>query len=431
MGASLRPIGVRVLPGDHSARIRSIQVHGRITDDAVAGDRVAIALTGDGGDRELVGRGSTLVNTHVWEPTWIITGRVELLRGTGWKLAHNQRVHAHVGTSEALARVVLLEDDEVGAGEEGWVQLRFESPIVARAGDRFVIRSYSPVTTIGGGLVAEAVAAKRGRITDAERASLVAILGGAPGDRVQAVLELRGWDGVTSDQLPLHTGLTPASAAEALQACLDRGVLFRGGRAFSRSVSDVARQDVLRAVEQAHAADPLRLDAPLATVRAGVPKWAPPEVADAAIEDLVSRGQLVEQGGGVRLPTFQAVMTPDQEAAADLLLATIDAAGLACPTVEELPTELTGRTDFQSLLRRLASQDQLRAVADGLYVSSTRLDEAEARVRAELGGRTALSPADFKEILAVTRKHLIPLLNYLDQRGVTERSDGARTVPTS
>lgn len=131
----------------------------------------------------------------------------------------------------------------------------------------------------------------------------------------------------------------------------------------------------------------------------------------------------------MRTPGYRAQPTADQEVATEALLAALTADGLAAPLVEELPEALRARGDFWSLVRRLEGMGAIRPVADGLYVATTELEAASRRVTETLGGRTSLGPADFRDALPVTRKHLIPLLNYLDGQGTTVRHEGGRDVP--
>jgi selenocysteine-specific elongation factor len=420
---------VRILPEDLSARVRGVQVHGRDAELAVAGDRTAVALTGEGSDREVVGRGSTLVTSPEWQSTWMLTARAEMLADTQWSLKHNQRVHVHHGTAEVLARVAMLEDEGLEAGQSGWIQLRLESPLVARARDRLVLRAYSPVTTIGGCIVAEPMPPKRHRLDAATRSRLGDVLAGDPPAAVGAALDLAGWSGLRRAALPLATGLRPAETERALGSLAADAVLATPAHAFGPEVSAEARRTALDAVREAQETDALRPAVPLAEVRASLPAWAHDECADAAIDALVREAALEAADGGVRTPGFQPRMTADQEAASDTLLAALTAGGLAPPFVDELPEGLRGRSDFRSLLRRLESLGQIRSVADGLYVSGSALDEAADRIVERLAGQSGLGPADFRDVLEVTRKHLIPLLNYFDGLGTTIRHPDGREVP--
>jgi len=421
---------VRILPDDLDARIRGLQVHERATDRAESGDRVAVALTGDGADREVVSRGATLVTSADWEATWMLTVHVRMLDDSGWSLEHNQRVHVHLGTAEVLARCALLEPEPLRPGETGWVQLRLERPLVARARDRFVIRAYSPVTTIGGGVVAEPNPPKRHRLHDDTRVSLQAVADGASAEAaVSACLDLSGWAGGRRATLPIHLGLSSDVIDRTLDALAGSGLLMTGDRVFSSTVRREAEELVLAAVDAGHLEDSLRAAVPLAPLRAALPKWAPAELADAVIAGLVEDGRLEAADGGARRAGYRAELTPDQEAASAALVRALTVDGLSAPLVEDLPGEVRGRSDFWSIMHRLESIGAVRQVADGLYVATEELDNAARRIRETLGGQTALGPAAFREALPVTRKYLIPLLNYFDGQGTTVRHAGGRDVP--
>ena len=418
---------VRLLPGDLEARVRGLEVHGRASEEARAGERTAVALAGSGADRDLVDRGSVLVSSEAWTPSSIVTVRLHVLPDSSWSVEHNQRVHVHHGTAQVLARVVTLEDEEaLLPGDSGWVQLRLEEPLVPRGRDRVVLRSYSPVTTIAGGIVAESHAPKRKRLEALERVALEKALEGDDQGALAAHLELAGWVGVAVEDLSVHVGRPQARLQAAMEA---QRVRVAAGRAFGSETWMAARTAVLTAVGAAHEREPLRHAVPLAGLRSAVPEWAPDGLADGVLEELVREGALVQEDGGVRTPDHQPRLTDDQAAACERLRGLLAEGGLAPPFVEEFPEELAARGDLWALLHWLQREGAIEQVADDLYVDSEALRGAEARVRASLGGREGLGPADFREALDVTRKHLIPLLNFLDTRGVTLRLADGRSVP--
>ncbi|MDH3207660.1 MAG: selenocysteine-specific translation elongation factor [Gemmatimonadota bacterium] len=420
---------VRIVPQDLDARVRGLQVHGREVPTAQAGDRTAVALTGAGADRAQVERGATLVTSTDWTPSWMATARVRMLEDADWTLAHNQRVHLHHGTAEVLARCALLEAAPLGPGESGWVQFRLEEPLAMRVRDRFVIRAYSPVTTIGGGVIAEAAPPKRRRLADETRAALAAVLDGDTPAVLSALMELSGWSGVPRSALPVLAGLPP-HAIESAVADLELGSHIQSGQSlFSQGVREEGEQLVLAAVDRGHESDPLRASVPMADVRAALPRWAPKHLGDGIIAGLVDRGVLASAEGGVHRPDHVPEPTAEQADASARLVSVLREGGLGPPFVDELPEDLRNRGDLRSLLRRLEQSGSVLQVADGYYVASEELEGAVARIVEQLGGRRDLGPADFREALDVSRKWLIPLLNYLDGKGVTSRHDGGRDVP--
>ncbi|MYG81134.1 MAG: selenocysteine-specific translation elongation factor, partial [Gemmatimonadetes bacterium] len=186
---------VRLLPRGGDARVRALQVHGKQVTKAVAGQRTAVALTGATVRRGLVARGDVLVTDPGWRPSMMLTVELLALAGTGWKLEPGQRVRVHLGTVEIMARLALFDAGQVAPGSPTLAQLRLESAVVARSGDRFVVRSYSPVTTIAGGVVLEPAPPKRKRLTKGERAALTRVSRG--GDAALAgAAALAGWAGL-------------------------------------------------------------------------------------------------------------------------------------------------------------------------------------------------------------------------------------------
>jgi selenocysteine-specific elongation factor len=421
---------VRLLPQDLEARVRSVQVHGRDVDEARAGDRTAVGLAGAGADRDILDRGATLVTSPHWATSHVVTARVRMLPSTEWMLQHNQRVHVHHGTSEVLARCALLEAEPLGPGQVGWVQLRLEEPLAVRARDRFVIRAYSPVTTIGGGMVAEPVAPKRRGLEVPLRAALDTILDG-DGDRaLVALLAVSEWSGVERAALPVRSGLSPVEVERALASLEPDAVLESAGILFGAEVSAKAQDALRSAVDDGHRADSLRGAIPLAEVRTALPSWAPTHLADAALRALVASGELEQAEGGVRRPGHRPELTAEQADASAQLESLLREGGLAAPFVDEFPEELGSRRDLRPLLRRLEELDVVCQVADGFFVPRDELDAAAGRIAEQLGGRIGLGPADFREALPVSRKWLLPLLNYFDGRGVTVRRDTGRDVPS-
>jgi selenocysteine-specific elongation factor len=417
---------VRLLPDGGTARIRSVQVHGRDVDSARAGERTAVALAGV--ERQQIQRGTVVVDAPCWAPTWMLTTWVHVLP-TAKLLEHGQRVRVHLGTAELLARCAVLQGGAVQPGASGWVQLRLESPTVARAGDHVVLRSYSPPSTLGGGRVAEPRPPKRRRLDDAQARILGSVLEGTAEEAALAALETAGWAGGATEDLPTSAGISPDAVADALDLLRRQGGLVGRGTAFSPGVVAEASTMILDALDRGHGEEPLRPSVPLERLRAALPSWSAGPLPDLVLARLQDEGALELAEGGARRPGFQPNPTPDQERAAAALAEIYAQAGLAAPSLDDLPVEVRARGDLGQLLRFLERQGVLRTVDEGLLVSAADLDRAARSVTERLGGRTGLGPADFREVLDVSRKHLMPLLAYLDGLGITVRRGPARDVP--
>ena len=417
---------VRLLPSGAESRVRSLQVHGDERDAARAGERTAVSLPGV--DLDVEPRSQVLVQGSGWRTTWMLTVRLGLLDGAPRGVEHGQRVRVLLGTAEVLARCAVLDQAGfVAPGEHGWVQLRLEEPVVARNGDGIILRSYSPLVTIGGGVVAEPNPAKRRRLDPDQRHRLEALATGDGVARVDAALALAGWSGVPLDALVQEACLAPGAVVASVERVA--GALSVRGVAFHPGVVGEAAERILHAVEREHADHPLRPVVPLERVRPVLPAWAAAGLADGVLALLAGDGRLVLEGGGARSPHFRPSPTPRQEEALGALRRLYEDAGLAAPFLDDLPPELGSREEVVALLRHLEGEGAVRTVDDGLWIWAEALDAAAAAVTASLGGSTGLGPADFREVLPVSRRHLMPLLAHLDGLGVTVRQGPVRDVP--
>ena len=418
---------VRLEPGGGLARIRGLQVHGRAVKTARAGERTAVALAGGRVGKETVGRGQVVVGDDPWVATERVTARIELLADTAWRIERGQRVRVHLGTAEVMARVFLLDCDEIVAGESAWAQLRLEAPLVARGRDHVVLRSYSPMTTIGGGIVAEPSPPPRTQLRGREGERLEAILGPDPDVRRGAVLDLAGWAGVPAAELPVRTGDPP----EARPGTGGGGVLGTSRALYSGALAEEGRRLLQNQVARYHRAEPLRPGMPLAEARKALPREAGAELADALLGQLAEEGQLEVSRDLVREPDFKPTLTPEQEDMRSALAAQYRSAGLSPPAIHELSPALRDHRDLWPILKLLEEAGSIVALNDDFFASADAVSQAARDVQSRLTGRSGLGPADFREVLPVTRRHLLPLLACFDRLGVTVRRDRGRDVPVA
>lgn len=451
-GSLTRGGSVRILPGGGQARVRTLQVHGEQVETAAAGQRTAVALTGASVRRGLIARGDVLVSDPSWRPSMMLTVELACLPGTGWRVEAGQRVRVHLGTVEVMARVALFGAEEIAPGETALAQLRLEAQVVARAGDRIVVRSYSPVTTIAGGVVLEPVPPKRKRLADAERLALARLAKGGP-EAVRGAVALAGWNGLDESDLPVLTGRragpaldsatspapdsapspapdsaaspapdSPTSPAPAPAAWPWDGALFA-----PEIVAD-GESRILAATADHHRRRSLEPGAPLDVLRQSLPPRSRPRLADGLAARLAGAGRLIVTGGTARLPDFEAALSPDETALAERLTALLRDAGLQGPTTAEAVAQTSNHPRTAAVLDFLAAKGRARLLGDSYWVATETLADAAVRVARELGGREGLGPADFREVLPATRKHLIPVLAHFDATGLTTREVAGRRV---
>jgi selenocysteine-specific elongation factor len=406
-GACAHHDEVRIEPGARTVRIRGVQTHGNAVARAGAGERSAFALSGI--DHNEVSRGQTLITNRQWHPVQQLTARVTTLDAP---LKSRQRVRIHLGTAEVMARVVLFDED--------WVQLRLETPMLARAHDRFVLRSYSPVRTIGGGVIAE-LGRIRKRLTADEMRALQTIVDGDVAQRIRAAIDLAGSLGVTLDDLPVVTGVTPTRVTQ-YAGDLPGDVAKVGDRLFGEAILADTVGKMVRRVKRFHDAHPLERGIERALLLAEVA----PVLAQAALMRAETEGKLQSAGSVVLISGFEPGFTPKQKILRDQIVEELIRGGLAPPTVQELTANLRSN-EVRSVLRLLELEGVVAGVSHDMYVHAAALASAIRVVRSELGAG-ARSAADFRTAMPVSRKYLIPLLEYLDRSGVTRREGDLRWV---
>jgi selenocysteine-specific elongation factor len=416
---------VTVLPGRRSARIRSLQVHSTARESVGPRRRCAVSLVGL--DPVHAPRGAVVVSGKGWRETRRLGVRLSVLSHSPRRIESGQRVRVYLGTREVLARVRSRAAGRGGEplepGAEGWAILELEEELVARAHDRFVVRFYSPITTIGGGVVAELDPPVRwlDRTRGWER-----ILSEGEEARLEAAVVLSAGRGVVVDDLPLTTGLSPGRL-RALAGSAELSIVRAGGRWFSAGVAEAACQALLEVVGEFHAARPRAPGVSREAVRSKLAAAFAPELVEHALEGMLSTGRIVATGPELRLSTHGARLTEAEARVRARLLAEIDGGGLEPPMVGELGSRL-GVSDelLHDLLRLLTRAGEVENVNPDIYLSArsaTRLRDAAARVFED---RLVAAPTDFKRQFGVTRKYLIPLLEHLDRTRVTRRTEEGR-----
>jgi selenocysteine-specific elongation factor len=400
---------VRLLPGGAEARVRSLERHGQSVTESAPGDRVAAGLSGV--DRAEVRRGDVLVKAgDPWLVTSALDVRLELLPSATRPLVHHARVRVHHGTLEALARVQLTS--QINPGGTGLARLALETPLVARGGDRLVLRSYSPADTIGGGWVVDPLP-PRGRPVWPEGIAV-----SAPAARLPALVQRRP-GGLELDLVSVVLG----PAAIAVDDLCDRGVVARAATALVDPAAIASSGDAAMAlVQEHHRLHPAGIGMPLETLRQVLARRGP--AGSAALERLAASGQLVVLQGIVREPGFQPRVAGG-DGLVERMVRAVEAGGLTPPSVAELEDQLGVRGAGEAL-RLAARESRVVMVERDRFFSPAALRQFCAALEA-VAANGPITPPALREQVGLSRKFLIPLLEWADRSGLTRR-DGDRRI---
>jgi selenocysteine-specific elongation factor len=418
---------VEVYPRGLAAKVRGIQTHGRPVSTAVAGQRAAVNLQGV--ERAAIGRGDVLSLPDLLQPTYMLDATCEFLRDAPAPLRTRQRVRFHIGTSEVMARVHLVEGVALDPGQTGYVQLRLEAPVVGLPGDRYVIRSYSPMVTIGGGELLD-VAPPKARRSPAWAGRLRTLETGEPPAILEAHVQRVGGGGARTVELRARTPFGPEALRALLQDLVARGRVFVVDREWYVHAETVERlgQEAEAALAAFHAREPLKAGMSKEELRTRL-GGLEERVFLALLDRFAAVGALVVDRDKVRRAGHAVRLTPAQQAASDRIEAEFRAAGVAPPTLDEAFAKLgLGGPSAQATAQLLVDARRLVRIREGLYFHAEPLQDAVARVVAFLRQHQAITPQEIKDLLGISRKYAIPLLEWLDTQRVTLRVGDKRVL---
>jgi selenocysteine-specific elongation factor len=400
---------IRIEPGGKTARIRAIQSHGRSVDRAVPGTRTALALAGC--DVADVMRGSTIVR----DSAWVASSELDValtLTDSDIELTSRTRVRVHIGTSDTGARLSRLR-----AGVNGNLHARLvlDEPLIARGHDRFVIRLPSPPKTIGGGEVIDPYPPRRkkGFVTLAST--------GSNAGRLRDMLEAQGPLGIEISAIPVRLGVIPGDVEamiESIQANVVKGIAVA-----ARALLEL--EDFLEGFLSIYMANhPMEAGVSLQTLRAA--GKAHRDVIQFALDRLEKRGRIALTGSMVRPSGWVSALDGRDQQLSDSILHDICIAGSEPPNVSDLEQKFGKNT--AALLRRLEREGEVEKISDDRYYGRESVSRMVGMLRASLVPGRKYSPAELKEVLGVSRKYLIPFLEFCDRTGVTERTTEGRQV---
>lgn len=351
-------------------------------------------------------------------------------------LRHRGELHLHHGSREIMARVFLRDRDKLAPGESALAQIRFTRPLPALFGDHFVLRSFSPLRTVAGGLVLHPLGLdlrRKDPLRD-EKLALIADLEGSNDETLLlSQLHLAGRGGATFAELRVLCALDAAKLEKLLglsggrqQAfCVDR----EEKRYLGASALEALEQSCLAHLQAFHEANSLKQGISRAALLSGWGRALPPKLVHFVLERQAKAGSIRVEADGIRLAGHSITLASGQDALRAALLDLYAAAGAEPPSLKDALASLNaGEKEAAPMLRLLLGEKILVKVADGLYYHQVPLEALEAKVRGWFTSNTQLDPGSFKELTGLSRKYAIPLLEYFDSIRLTMRSGNVRVL---
>lgn len=428
---------VRFYPTDLTAKIRGIQVHSDAVDEVEAGHRTAINLQGV--DTANVSRGMVVATPDSLEPNYMLDCDFFYLNSNSKPLKHRSRVRVHLGTAEIIGRISLLDCDELQPGQEAGVQLLLEEPVAVWPGDRYVVRSYSPVTTIGGGEVLCNVSPKkRKRLSEKDRQynqnAIQILQNGDLEERTIFLLEESGGKGLTFDEIGVRTGLFGKHLKKALSAPLSNKKIVIVDQAnqlyVAKVIVDQTEELITDNLKKYHQENPLQNGLSKEELRTSLDRHINVKVYGHVLNGLLKSGALVQEESVVRMADHQVALKADEEKLQRDLEAWYGEKGLFTPTIKETMEEFSDYSEnlIREVIDLLIREEKIVKINESLYYDKEVLHKLTEEVQEHILREGEIDAPGFKNLSGLTRKFSIPILEYFDKIKLTIRVGDKRVL---
>jgi len=421
---------LELLPQKREVRVRGIQRHNQKLETLGLGERAALNLQGL--ERAAVARGNVLATPGYYTPTSSFNAALYLLKSVDKPLRNLASLKLHIGTAEVMCRVALLDTKELAPGQDALVQVRADEPVVCDWNDHYVIRTFAPQQTIGGGVVLEANPSKERRFDEDVVKRLRALRTGEAGSVLEQYLLKHRFDAKTLAQAAKDLALADADAKEMLDLLLAtsraRKLKFEGKEflVHEKMVGE-ARAALVATLVQFHKENPLRLGLKRPELRTKAARNFSSPLFEAVLASLLSENQVGLDDDRVRLASHQIKLGPALQKEYDRLDRLFLERGFAPPSFEEALAGVEKKLAQQVRVALLES-GRLVDVGESVVLHRDAVASAEQKVRALFARKPELTASEIRQELGTTRKYLIPLLNYLDSRGITQRKGEVRIL---
>src|ERR1700693_580572 len=410
-----------VFPSGKRVRVRGVQVHGSSAEAAIAGQRTALNLAGL--STEDLARGMTLAPADTFRSTSRVDALLSLL-SSAKPFKDGARVHFHAYTTETIAKARLYGIRQLKPGVEAYAQLRFAEPMLLLPGDRFIVRQFSPVVTIGGGVVLDASPMSRKQRAEDATAFLKIMREGSPEEVLAARVARLGAVGLRLDDIP---GEMNIRREEATKLAAKAGLLWCNPVFVAPAAFAEVKADVLRALKNFHDANPLVAGMSKEELRDRINLG--PEVFYSVLGKLAEERKLELAGELVHLPGRGVVMKDEEAESKKIIEQAFASAGLKVPSLKEVLASLkVDKIRAQKIVTLLLRDKVLIKISEELVFHQTALMDLRHKIAALKTTTPKIDVARFKDMTGVSRKYAIPLLEYLDRERVTRRVGDERVI---
>ena len=421
---------VQIFPGDTIGRIRNLQVHDKDSNVAYAGQRVAINIAGI--KKEYVHRGSVIATVDSMKDTMMLDVKVKLLKSIDRFIENRTRLKLYIGTEEVLCRMILLDKDELHPNEEAYAQLRLEEKIVAKRGDRFILRFYSPMFTIGGGEILDPNPDKKKRYDDDSIEELKILETGDPKHILEEIIKNKSKDFLTSKEIIIESSLKEDDV-NALLKVLEKDnriiifILSKDLYPIHIDFFNKIKSNIISELDEFHSRFPLRAGMPKEELRSKYLRNAKPKLSDLFMDRLKVEGIIELESDLIKLKGYNPAFTENQNKLREKIL---DNYKNYLPMKnEDLAKELNVKIEkFEEVFNALINNGEIIRLSKDIYLSTENYKKALDILKEYITKNGSITIAEFRDLINTNRKIALGLLEYFDQVKLTKREGEKRVL---
>lgn len=420
---------VDILPKGTTTKVRGIQSHNQAAQRAVAGQRTAVNLQGI--EKDQISRGDTIVTKGFFTTTRNVDASLSMLKQATRGIKTGTRIRFYNNTQESIGRAALVGTNELNPGDDGYVQFRLEQPVLIQQGDRFIIRFYSPMETLGGGMVLDPHPRRHKTGTMAESVKNLTVLEqGSLEDKLAVIVAGKALAGMEEAAIIGSIAADKQEITSALSALAQKKAIVRVDNLYVHSNQlAILEKKVLDLIAGFHKANSLKPGIDKEEVKGLLKARLHPRALTMAIDGLIRKKQVETEGSKLKLPGFKPAVGKDQGLYKDRIVEAIKKGGSQPPVREELPA-LFGITDrdAKDLLKLLSDEGRVVRINDSLYLDKAVLEAIKADLMKFLQEKKEIVVAEFRDIARTSRKFAVPILEYFDSQKLTQRIGDKRVL---
>lgn len=426
-GTITREDVLEMYPIGKECKIRNIQVHGQNQDKCYAGQRVAINLSNV--KKKEISRGCVLAPKNSMKNTDLLDVKLKVLEDSMRILTNHERLHLYTGTSEILCRAVLLDKEQIGPGEEGLVQLRLEEEIAVKRGDRFVVRFYSPMETIGGGIVLEPNPVRKKRFDAQAIEELKKKESGSLGDVMELQIKEHGDTMITLAELAKVMAHSVDELKEYLEELEESGTIFvfqmkKDTYLWHRDSEFAVRQKIEETLQKYHSEHPYRYGMKKAEIHNTFLKKIKPNIFDAYIERMTGENVYGRREEYLSLPGYEVPKDAMYLQTEKLIEDTFEKAGYDFVRFSEIDFGKIPRQTAEDVILMMIDEGKVIRINEEMFTMKHLMDEAKEKIQNHLKEENLITIAEVRDMFSTSRKSAKPILEYMDSIKVTKKTGG-------